>query len=246
MSEQWYDSGRFYRRFTFRFGDCTADGHASIYTVMKLLSEMAGQDYEGRGRGHKVLWEHGQTFLLSRVAIRFYRMPAHTQTVTACTWERHKKGVFFNRDFEIRSETGEILVSATSLWFIVNPETREVIRPAELFGGLDVGSMDAADCPPCRRIAEDDSLQTLGERYIRYTDLDANGHVNNAVYGRIAQDWLPEEYRGRRLKELFIEYKTETVLSDTLIIKGGTAEDGYAVQGVENGKLHFGSRFVFD
>ncbi|NCC67231.1 MAG: hypothetical protein EOM14_03405 [Clostridia bacterium] len=246
MSEQWYYAGRFFRRDTFRFGDCTADGNASIYAIMKLLSEMAGEDYERRGRGFEELLEHGQAFLLSRLAIKFHCMPAHTQTVTACTWERHKKGVFFNRDFEIRSEAGEILVSATSLWFIVNPETREVIRPAELYGGLDVGCANAADCPPCRRIAADDSLQTLGERHIQYTDLDANGHVNNAVYGRIAQDWLAQEYRSKHLNELYFEFKTETVLNDTLIINGASVEDGYAVQGVENGKLHFGSYFVFD
>jgi hypothetical protein len=58
---------------------------------MKLFSEMAGQDYEGRGRGHKALWERGQTFLLSRVAIRIHCMPAHTQTVTACTWNVTKR-----------------------------------------------------------------------------------------------------------------------------------------------------------
>lgn len=246
MSEQWYDADHFYRRITFRFGDCTAEGCASIYAIMKLLSEMAGEDYERRGRGYELLLEHGQAFLLSRIAIKFHRIPVHKQTVVASTWERDKKGVFFNRDFEIRSETGELLICAKSLWFIVNPKTREVIRPTELYGGLDDGCMDSADCPPCRRIAADDSLQTLGERHIRYTDIDANGHVNNAVYGRIAQDWLPEEYRSKHLSELYFEFKAETVLYDTLIIKGASTEGGYAMQGTENGKLHFGVRFVFD
>lgn len=246
MSEQWHDSGRFFRRDTFRFGDCTADGYASIYAVMKLLSEMAGEDYERRGRGFEELLEHGQAFLLSRLAIKFHCMPVHKQTVVASTWERDKKGVFFNRDFEIRSETGELLVCAKSLWFIVNPKTREVLRPAELYGGLDAGCMDSADCPPCRRISVDDTLSTLGERNIRYSDLDANGHVNNAVYGRIAQDWLSQEYRSKHLNELYFEFKTETVINDTLIIKGASVKDGYSMQGMEKGKLHFGVHFVFD
>lgn len=245
MLEEWYDDGRFFRRFCFRFGDCNQNKTASLFAIMKLFSEMAGEDYEGRDLGHAVLWEHGQAFLLSRMSLRFHRIPRYTEQTVASTWERFAKGVFFYRDFEIRSESAELLVSGTSMWFLVNPISREVLRPDMFFGGLIAGNPKAAECAPCKKVRKDEALPALGLRPIYFSDIDANGHVNNAVYGKIADDFLPDEYRTRGTRDVFIEFKTETVKGDTLQIKGAPLPSGFSVQGVSGEKYGFGVEFVF-
>lgn len=245
MPEEWYNKARFYRRFCFRFGDCDQNKTASLFAIMKLFSEMAGEDYEGRGLGHTVLWEHGQAFLLSRMSLRFHRTPRYGERTVAVTWERFAKGVFFYRDYEIRSESGELLVSGTSLWFIVNPLSREVLRPDMLMGGVLTGDPSAAECAPCKKVRRNDSLPLLGLREICFSDIDANGHVNNAVYGKIADDFLPDEYRRLGVKDIFIEFKSETVQGDTLEIKGAPTENGFSVQGISGEKYGFGVEFGF-
>lgn len=244
MPEVWYDGARFLRRFTFRFGDCGSEKTAGLYSVMKLFSEMAGEDYEGKGLGHTVLWEHGQAFLLARMALRFKRMPVYGETTTTSTWERFAKGALFYRDFIISSESGEELVTATTLWFIIDPVSREILRPESLYGGLRAGDPTAADDLACRKIRKNDELPLLGLRPVYNSDIDANGHVNNAVYGKIADDFLPAEYR-KRVRELYIEFKSETKLGETLEIRGGKTDAGFAVQGVSDGVMHFGAEFVF-
>lgn len=245
MPEEWYDKARFYRRFSFRFGDCDLNKTASLHVIMKLFSEMAGEDYEGRGLGHAILWEHEQAFLLSRMSLRFNRKPLYGEHIVAATWERFAKGAFFYRDYEIKSETGELLVSGTSLWFLINPITREVLRPEVLLGGVRSGEPETAECAPCKKVQRDDSLPILGSRQIYFSDIDANGHVNNAVYGKIAHDFLPDNYRKRSVKDIFIEFKTETVKGDTLLMKGGEIENGFTVQGMSGNKYSFGAEFVF-
>lgn len=245
MPEEWYDKARFYRRFCFRFGDCDLNKTASLHAVMKLFSEMAGEDYEGRGLGHTILWEHGQAFLLSRMSLRFHRKPRYSEQTIAVTWERFSKGVFFYRDYEIRNESGELLISGTSLWFLINPLSREVLRPNMILGGIRTGDPETADCAPCKKVPRNNSLPILGSRPIYFSDIDANGHVNNAVYGKIADDFLPDDYRKRGVRDVFIEFKTETVKGDTLLIKGAPTENGFIVQGMSGEMYAFGVEFVF-
>ena len=78
MADAWYVGALYKRQFTFRFGDCDTRKKASLYSVMKLLSEIAGDDYEGRGLGHNALQEHRQAFLVSRMNLAFYRYPLYS------------------------------------------------------------------------------------------------------------------------------------------------------------------------
>ncbi len=49
---------------------------------------------------------------------------------------------------------------------------------------------------------------------IQRSDIDYNGHVNNANYVRIAQDLLPDDFRVRALR---VEYRVPAKLGDELV-----------------------------
>ena len=245
MSEAWYDGVYFSRKFLFRFGDCDRQKRASLYAVMKLLSELAGEDYQRRGLGYERLSNIGQALLISRLRLRFARLPVHIESVAASTWERCIKGPFFCRDYEITTERGELLVSGSSQWFLVDIMSREVLRPACLPEGGRQEEPRKSDCGECEKLRKLEGLPFLGSRPVYYTDLDANGHVNNAVYAKIAVDFLPEEFRTKDLREFSINYFTETKLGETLEISGTETEKGFILQGFANGTLRFGCLFGF-
>ncbi len=245
MSEVWFEGKRFGRRVTFRFGDCNANKRASLYTLLKIFSEMAGEDYEHREMGYELLQEKGQAFVVSRQSIAIKKLPVHTQTVHCTTWERCTKGPFFYREYEIHTPEGELLASSESMWLLVEPATREILRPAQLFGGLPEMDPGKSDCPDCKKLKRMDTSEALGERTIRYSDLDANGHVNNAVYTRIAADYLPQEYRERELSGFQINFCMETRLGETLEICGAPTDAGYFIQGVTGDTLHFACEYSY-
>lgn len=244
MPEAWHEEAYFNREFTFRFGDCDQSKNASLYTVMKLLSELAGEDYERRGLGYEYLLEHGQAMLLSRLRLNFARMPAHTEKVIATTWERPVKGPYFYRDYEIKSESGEVLVSGSSQWMLVDITSRTVLRPSSLVEGNRQENPRKSDCLDCEKLKKHEGLPSLGCRPVYYSDLDGNGHVNNAVYGKIAVDFLPEEIRLRGIKDFSINFFMETKQDETLEICGKETDNGYIVQGISNDTLRFGCEFV--
>ncbi|NLV86771.1 MAG: hypothetical protein GX025_06100 [Clostridiales bacterium] len=237
------ESGCYKRNFTFRFGDCDLNKRASIYAIMKLFSETSGEDYELRGLGHSVLGEQNQAFLLSRLAIEFSEWPRHTQTVSLRTWERGAKGPFFHRDYEMRNAQGNLMAAGTSCWLLVKISTREILRPTELYGGLPPENPHLAPCAPCKRIRPREEAALLGQRPVYYSDIDGNGHVNNAVYGRIASDFLPQRFISMPPKRLDANFNMETRLGETMDIYGFEESAGYIIQGKIGSSTRFGLEF---
>jgi len=245
MPEEWYDGAYFNRKFRFRFGDCDSRKRASLYSLMKLLSELSGEDYERRGLGYELLAKNGQAMLLSRMRLKFSRLPEHIENVVATTWERGVKGPYFCRDYEVRTEKGELLCSGSSNWFMVDIITREVLRPSMLTVGERQLESRKSDCLECEKLRKIESLPILGKRPVYYTDLDGNGHVNNAVYARIAVDFLPDSIRQKEMKEFSINFYIETKLGETLELSGTETVDGFAIQGNAKGMHRFGCEFGF-
>lgn len=245
MADEWYEGTSFFRRFSFRFGDCDNCKRASLYTILKLLSEIAGDDYEGRGLGHKRLQEQGQVFLISRMSLAFDRIPEYADNIIAETWERTVSGPYFYRDYEVFGDSGEKFISGSSQWLLADPASRGILRPNCLPTGQRQSSLRKSDCPECKKIKKPDNLPVLGHRPIYYSDLDGNGHVNNAVYGKIAVDYLPDVLRQKVIKTFTVNYNFETKPEETLEIRGTETENGYLIQGVCCDKLHFCCEFGY-
>lgn len=242
--EQGYVGAVYSRRFIFRYGDCDDKGKASLFSVMKLLSEIAGEAYNSLSQEHAALGGRGQAFLLSRMSLRFHRTPVNTESVVASTWAREARGPLFYRDFEIRAETDEILVSVSSAWILVDIASREILRPDALRYPPITDSRQA-DCYPCKKLRPAASMADIGKRPVYHSDIDGNGHVNNAVYGKIATDFLPEEYRAKVLGDVLVDFHTETKPGQTLEIYSGSLEPGHLVQGVIGEQLHFSVYFEY-
>ena len=204
---------KFRREQEVHFYDCDPQSRMKISAVNRLLADMADAHYAARGMDHKWLWEHGFVFLVSKVSIQFSRLPHPREILSAETWERQIKGASFLRDFEIFDEAGKRVLTACSAWMLVNPESWQVLRPSEFPNAQPTGI--AAECPDCRKLKLTDGI-LVGERQIRYSDLDANGHVYNAVYGDIATDVLPEEARRRELEFYQVNFNHQAVLGDTI------------------------------
>lgn len=245
MQDVRYEGAEIQGSYVFRFGDCDNRKRAGLYAVMKLFSELAGEDYERRGLGYDSLAERGWAFLLSRARLRFFRWPMHTEQVFVRSWERGVRGPYFFRDCELLSKDGELLIAGSSQWFLVDIASRDIVRPALLEQDEAFRSLRQADCPDPLRLKKLDGLSVLGQRPVYYSDLDANGHVNNAVYSRIAMDFLPEALRGRELKDYSISFFTETGPGQTLTLSGREEGDAFLLQGDAAKAARFGCRFGF-
>ena len=178
---------------------------------------------------HRWLWEHGFVFLLSKVSILFERLPSPREILTVSTWEREIKGASFFRAFAVHDEAGKAVLSADSAWMLVNPQTRQILRPAEFPNARPTHL--PVECPPCHKLKLEVGTLT-GQRNIVYSDLDGNGHVYNAVYADIATDFLPMETLRGDLRAYQVNFVHEAKLGDTLDIWIRQNEQTSVIKGV--------------
>ena len=82
----------------------------------------------------------------------------------------------------------------------------------------------SVDCPPCGKIREPENMEKLGEREAGYSDMDANGHMNNSRYAAFIMDFLPEELQKKEIDVFKINFAKEARKGDIISIYAGVPE----------------------
>ena len=149
------------------------------------------------------------------------------------TWENGARGAHMQRVYELADQSGEVCVSIRSEWILVDPETRRIMRP-ETFTAKKLGvCTKPIDCPePKKVMLPKEGLEDLGNRVIRWSDLDGNGHVYSGNYGDIVWDALPEELQERVPEEFYINYSKEATLGQELKLWGFRDGQEYRMEGI--------------
>ncbi len=101
--------------------------------------------------------------------------------------------------FKFYAENGTLLINVMQTTVLADAETHKVQRPQALkqFGFYPENVIEAGGAHGAL-FRSGRACQLLGERRVFHSDLDANGHMNNTVYGDIVWDFLPPDVRGRR------------------------------------------------
>ena len=72
--QELYENG-YFRQEELCFADCDRYQRARVSGLLNKAAAYAGYDYNARGLTHDVLFEMGEVFLLSRMAMRIHRIP---------------------------------------------------------------------------------------------------------------------------------------------------------------------------
>ena len=217
------------------FADCDRYQRARVSTLLSIAAAVAGADYDARGLTYDKLYEMREVFLLSRAALRIHRDPRALQTVDVTTWEDGVKGAHMQRVYEIADSEG-VMVSIRSDWILVDPETWRILRPASFKAKPLTVCPKPIDCPePVKIQLPREGLEDLGQRPVRWSDLDGNGHIYSGKYGDIVWDCLPAEFQDRTPREFFIQYSREATLGQTLQLTGCRDGNDYRVEGAGPG-----------
>ena len=218
---QFHDSER---KFNFQtmvyFCEANDSKQLSLYDLLKITSDGAVEDYNQQGMSRDALSERGFAILVSRLAFRFHRMPRENEAIVLKTWEEKSEVLQLVRAYEIESMEGERLVSGISSWIVVDPKARRILPTKKFDMREPVERQGEHDCMMYGKIAPPDGLEIMDERTIRYSDLDGNGHTNNARYGAFIADALPEDLRHARFTDFRLNYAKEAMLSQKLTVFG--------------------------
>lgn len=244
---QWLTENSYARQTELSFAHCDRNRRVRPASLLSMFAAAAGYDYDARGLTYEKLYAMREVFLISRVAFRVHRCPVNRDILTVSTWEDGVRGAHMRRVYEITDGAGTLCVSARSEWIMVDPLERRILRPAGFTGKTITVCPKKIDCPDCCKVlAPKEGLEALGQRTVRWSDLDGNGHVYSGNYADIAWDALPPELQDAPLREFYINYSHEATLGDTLELFGVQTADGYLVEGRTGAEISFTCRCIFE
>ena len=223
------------------FFDCDYLERIKISTILRLCSELAGEDYTKKGMSHEWLWRRNMVFLLSRVSVRINKYPRYEQDIVISTWEIGTKGVMFLRGFHIRDKkTSELLCDIETAWILIDPKERHIHKPTVFTAvhPLTVAPDMILSTKPTGKISAQNLIR-CGTREVRTSDIDANGHMFNAVYADAALDVLSKEQFERNIRDFRINFVSEAVRGDTINLSFGENNKVITVLGECGGKRCF-------
>ncbi|KAI5680620.1 hypothetical protein M9H77_01847 [Catharanthus roseus] len=220
----------FRQNFSIRSYEIGADRTASVETLMNHLQETALNHVKTAGLldggfgSTPEMCKRNLIWVVSKMQVLVDRYPTWGDVVQVDTWVAASGKNGMRRDWLVRdSQTGEILTRATSIWVMMNKETRRLAKiPDEVRAEI---SSYFVDSPP---VVDEDSrkLPKLDDKsadYIRsgltprWSDLDVNLHVNNVKYvGWILESAPVSLLETHEIAALTLEYRREC-LRDSVV-----------------------------
>ena len=222
--------------------DCAARLRPAAF--MDIAQELAALGSERCGFADGDLAPHGLVWILARMSVRFDRIPLRLDTVTAQTWHRGLDGPFFVRDYRLLAADGTPAASSTSSWIIMDMRTRRIVRGDRIADLIPSDpEFDIAALPelsPRLYAPDKSSFVDAGERLVLYSDLDYNGHVNNARYTVWALDALPLELvSSHTVRSIDVNFNREVLPGSTVKLSLCEADGYYYVEGRSEGYQNF-------
>lgn len=227
-----------------KFFDCDYLTRIKISSILKITAEISGFDYKNKGLSHETLWNQGYVFLLSRISIHIHRYPTDQEILTSSTWESGKKGAMFLRQYHIKDENGKTCIDGISGWILVNPSSRHIYKPADFpykFPQITDLEMSAL---PVGKIASTEPI-FICNREIKISDIDANGHVYNAIYSDIAGDCLSTDEFSNTVANFRINFICEAKLGDVISLYKEITEGKTVIVGKLGENNCFEAEFLF-
>ena len=210
---------KYIQEYTIPCYDTDASGRLKPASFMNLAQEAAGQHAVYLGFGYDDLIATNTAWILSRVHIRFVDTPMWKDDVVLSTWHKGLNRLFFVRDFRLTDKEGRTRLEATTSWLVMNLETRRLVRDPQLREGSEC--LEDVIATPAGKVQmpKDVEPQLMFEHLVAYSDIDVNGHANNAMYMQWAMDAVDYDIASTRpVKEVTINFNHETKAGDVVAL----------------------------
>ena len=211
---------------SFDISDLHADrfGRLKSSSILYFVQEAAGRHWkhiEGETSQNCPLY-----WVIIRHRLQVTRLPRKGETIHLETWPMPTTRVAYPRSVVAYDENGNELFRSVSLWVLMDPETRAMVLPGKsgvivngILRGNELASPNSL-APAC--------LSAQTERTVRFTDLDINGHMNNARYLDWLADLLPGSFHQHHvIRDVTLGYVAEAVEGDRLQQQWELDENGH-------------------
>lgn len=228
--------------------DTDASWRLKPTSFMNLAQEAAGRHAVYLGFGYDDLIKTNTAWILSRVHVEFVDTPKWRENITLNTWHKGLNRIFFLRDFLLTDDEGNTRVKATTSWLVLNLETRRLVRDPKLMEEGTVCHEDVIETPADKvQMPKDVEAEFVRRHTVSYSDIDTNGHTNNAMYMQWSMNSVGYDITSSRpVKEFTINFNHETKAGDVVDIYRAVVEKEDSLHVFVEGRVGDASSFCVE
>lgn len=226
--------------------ECDLQRRIRLSDIMHHAQQMGSEHLATKKVDYVQMYQDGMVFVVNKMNIRIKRRPFFHEKLMLTTIPKEPKGVQFIRDTFFDTENGEHLLEVSISWALINPETRRILRPSVFDRyGFQFSPNDGETITSYKlRRPEGDAV--MHQRQVKYSDLDYNGHVNNAVYANIVCDMIPLKWLEKKEIDRFgIIYHKEAKPGQVIDLETVQLERGWYFAGRIAGERCFEAEIFF-
>lgn len=193
-------------------------GCATPTAMIHYILEAAGQDADLNGFGVRDLNCDNCTWVLSRMAVEFFRWPGSGDAFTVRTWVNEVNRVMTTRNMAVTGADGTPLAAAVTQWAIIDVDRRAAV---DIRAHVDYEGKVADEPSPIAKPARIDAFEPreTSLHRVAYSDIDFNRHMNSLKYIGLMADMVPiGHYETKRVSRVDIHFIHEALYGQRLAV----------------------------
>lgn len=195
-----------------------ANSIGKVSGIWQMMQEAACGQMEEQKPSYTDLTKVGKALMLARVDLAIPEEVYLNDELVASSWPCPSSRATFLRNYTLDRNGQQVAIAATQ-WSLVDLESRKILKVEDVdFSNYWMGDYTELLTGKFKidRVTAD-AMCLVGDKTVRYSDLDYNGHMNNTYYLDLLCDHIPELAMGtHRVSFLRIHYSREAALGENL------------------------------
>jgi Acyl-ACP thioesterase len=148
-------------------------------------------------------------WVITRMMVEIKRLPKCDEQISVFTYPGKDMAMLYPRYFFITDTKGEIIIRSSSIWCLIDNDTRKVVVDKEVIKKLPEESHES-QLPFPEKVAMPMNQKYIERRTIHYSDLDFNSHMNNVRYIELLTDTHDSSfYKEHKITSITLNYLKE-------------------------------------
>ncbi len=198
------------KNFEINYHEIDFKKRALFTNMINYFEDASLEQSEKLGVGLEYLKENQQAWVLYKWDITIERYPEFGEKIIVRTIPLSCRKFYAYRRFQIIDDTGKIIVTGDSIWFLIDLNKRKPIKVTEEMQKA-YGLSEIKEEPfKIEKIKSPEEFSYKNNFKVRYSDIDTNLHVNNVKYISWAIETIPlDTVLNFTLKNFVITYEKE-------------------------------------
>lgn len=181
---------RYEKEYEINYYNVDSKGNLKLTSIADFLCDVGMHQSEQLGVGIEALTNDNIAWVFYKYDIQVIRYPNLNEKVYVSTEAAAMKKFYAYRNYSIKDAEGNVVIKGRGIFLLIDIEKRRAIRVPDTMGKVYDCNGESFDIDNLDKKFEQEIYR---EFFVRYSDIDTNGHVNNTRYMEWALEVVPRD-----------------------------------------------------